>query len=76
MALRTETKNLNSFRFMEQAIHHEVERQMDILEDGGEIVQETRLYNGDRDESCPCAPRKKPTTTVTSLPGPSASGAR
>ena len=48
---RTETKNLNSFRFMEQAIAHEVERQMDILEDGGEIVQETRLYNGDRDES-------------------------
>ena len=48
---RTETKNLNSFRFMEQAIAHEVERQMDILEDGGEIIQETRLYNGDRDES-------------------------
>ncbi|SDW41823.1 Asp-tRNA(Asn)/Glu-tRNA(Gln) amidotransferase subunit GatB [Marinobacter mobilis] len=48
---RTETKNLNSFRFMEQAIAHEVERQMDILEDGGVIVQETRLYNGDRDES-------------------------
>ena len=51
LGTRTETKNLNSFRFMEQAIHHEVERQMDILEDGGEIVQETRLYNGDRDES-------------------------
>ncbi|SFM40695.1 Asp-tRNA(Asn)/Glu-tRNA(Gln) amidotransferase subunit GatB [Marinobacter zhejiangensis] len=48
---RTETKNLNSFRFMEQAIAHEVERQMDILEDGGVIDQETRLYNGDRDES-------------------------
>ncbi|MGM0569699.1 Asp-tRNA(Asn)/Glu-tRNA(Gln) amidotransferase subunit GatB [Marinobacter sp.] len=51
LGTRTETKNLNSFRFMEQAIHHEVERQMDILEDGGVIVQETRLYNGDRDES-------------------------
>ncbi|MDC0661730.1 Asp-tRNA(Asn)/Glu-tRNA(Gln) amidotransferase subunit GatB [Marinobacter sp. SS21] len=51
LGTRTETKNLNSFRFMEQAIAHEVERQMDILEDGGEIVQETRLYNGDRDES-------------------------
>ncbi len=36
---------------MEQAIAHEVERQMDILEDGGSITQETRLYNGDRDES-------------------------
>ncbi|QBM16294.1 aspartyl/glutamyl-tRNA(Asn/Gln) amidotransferase subunit B [Marinobacter sp. JH2] len=51
LGTRTETKNLNSFRFMEQAIAHEVERQMDILEDGGEITQETRLYNGDRDES-------------------------
>ncbi|WP_203141720.1 Asp-tRNA(Asn)/Glu-tRNA(Gln) amidotransferase subunit GatB [Marinobacter mangrovi] len=51
LGTRTETKNLNSFRFMEAAIHHEVERQIDILEDGGEIVQETRLYNGDRDES-------------------------
>ncbi|MDP4546948.1 Asp-tRNA(Asn)/Glu-tRNA(Gln) amidotransferase subunit GatB [Marinobacter sp. MDS2] len=51
LGTRTETKNLNSFRFMEQAIAHEVERQMDILEDGGEIIQETRLYNGDRDES-------------------------
>ncbi|HEY9118795.1 MAG TPA: Asp-tRNA(Asn)/Glu-tRNA(Gln) amidotransferase subunit GatB, partial [Marinobacter sp.] len=51
LGTRTETKNLNSFRFMEQAIAHEVERQMDILEDGGTIVQETRLYNGDRDES-------------------------
>lgn len=51
LGTRTETKNLNSFRFMEQAIAHEVDRQMDILEDGGRIVQETRLYNGDRDES-------------------------
>jgi len=51
LGTRTETKNLNSFRFMEQAIAHEVERQIDILEDGGRIVQETRLYNGDRDES-------------------------
>ena len=51
LGTRTETKNLNSFRFMEQAIAHEVERQMDILEDGGVIVQETRLYNGERDES-------------------------
>jgi aspartyl-tRNA(Asn)/glutamyl-tRNA(Gln) amidotransferase subunit B len=51
LGTRTETKNLNSFRFMEQAIAHEIERQMDILEDGGSIVQETRLYNGERDES-------------------------
>ena len=44
---RTETKNLNSFKFMEEAILLEVERQIDILEDGGSISQETRLYNGD-----------------------------
>lgn len=51
LGTRTETKNLNSFRFMEQAIAHEVERQMDILEDGGRVIQETRLYNGERNES-------------------------
>ncbi|HEY5717447.1 MAG TPA: Asp-tRNA(Asn)/Glu-tRNA(Gln) amidotransferase subunit GatB, partial [Motiliproteus sp.] len=48
---RTETKNLNSFKFMEDAIKLEVERQIDVLEDGGEIVQETRLYNGDTKEA-------------------------
>ncbi len=48
---RTETKNLNSFRFMEKAIKLEVERQIDVLEDGGEIVQETRLYDGEKDIS-------------------------
>ena len=47
LGTRTETKNLNSFRFMEKAIALEVARQIDVLEDGGEIVQETRLYNGD-----------------------------
>jgi aspartyl-tRNA(Asn)/glutamyl-tRNA(Gln) amidotransferase subunit B len=47
LGTRTETKNLNSFKFMEDAIHLEVERQIDILEDGGSITQETRLYNGD-----------------------------
>lgn len=47
LGTRTETKNLNSFKFMEEAIALEVERQIDILEDGGEILQETRLYNGE-----------------------------
>jgi len=45
LGTRTETKNLNSFRFMEQAIKLEVERQIEVLEDGGEVVQETRLYD-------------------------------
>jgi aspartyl-tRNA(Asn)/glutamyl-tRNA(Gln) amidotransferase subunit B len=47
LGTRTETKNLNSFKFMEDAINLEVERQIDVLEDGGEIIQETRLYNGE-----------------------------
>ena len=48
---RTELKNLNSFRFIEKAINFEVERQIDLLEDGGTVVQETRLYDADRDET-------------------------
>lgn len=44
---RTETKNLNSFRFMERCIEQEVQRQIEVLEEGGTITQETRLYNGD-----------------------------
>lgn len=51
LGTRTETKNLNSFRFMEKAIALEVERQIDILEDGGTITQETRLYDGEKDIS-------------------------
>ena len=47
LGTRTETKNLNSFKFMEEAIHREVERQIEVLEEGGKIIQETRLYNGD-----------------------------
>jgi len=48
---RAEIKNLNSFRFIEKAINHEVERQIDIIESGGTIVQETRLYDPDKDET-------------------------
>ncbi|MBU6467556.1 MAG: Asp-tRNA(Asn)/Glu-tRNA(Gln) amidotransferase subunit GatB [Betaproteobacteria bacterium] len=48
---RCEIKNLNSFRFLERAILFEVERQIEILENGGSIVQETRLYDPDRDET-------------------------
>ena len=47
LGTRTETKNLNSFKFMEEAIKREVARQIDVIEDGGTIVQETRLYNGE-----------------------------
>ncbi len=48
---RTELKNLNSFRFLERAIDFEVERQIDVLESGGQVVQETRLYDAQKDET-------------------------
>jgi aspartyl-tRNA(Asn)/glutamyl-tRNA(Gln) amidotransferase subunit B len=48
---RCEIKNLNSFRFVERAINHEVERQVELIEGGGKVVQETRLYDPDRDET-------------------------
>jgi len=48
---RAELKNLNSFRFVERAINIEVERQIDILESGGKVVQETRLYDADKNET-------------------------
>jgi aspartyl-tRNA(Asn)/glutamyl-tRNA(Gln) amidotransferase subunit B len=50
---RAEIKNLNSFRYVERAILFEVDRQVDILESGGSVVQETRLYDPDRDETRP-----------------------
>ncbi len=48
---RTETKNLNSFRFMEKAMAFEIERQIDVLESGGSVVQETRLFDPDKGET-------------------------
>jgi len=51
LGTRCEIKNLNSFRFLERAIEFEAKRQIEILEDGGKIVQETRLYDPDKDET-------------------------
>lgn len=48
---RAEIKNLNSFRFIERAINYEVERQIDLIEGGGEVVQETRLFDPDKGET-------------------------
>jgi len=53
LGTRCEIKNLNSFRFLERAIEFEVRRQIEVLEEGGRIVQETRLYDPDRDETRP-----------------------
>jgi aspartyl-tRNA(Asn)/glutamyl-tRNA(Gln) amidotransferase subunit B len=51
LGTRSELKNLNSFRYVEKAINFEIERQIDLIEDGGEVVQETRLYDSDKDET-------------------------
>ncbi len=53
LGTRSELKNLNSFRFIEKAINFEVERQIGIIEDGGKVLQETRLYDSDKDETRP-----------------------
>jgi aspartyl-tRNA(Asn)/glutamyl-tRNA(Gln) amidotransferase subunit B len=51
LGTRAEIKNLNSFRFVEKAIHHEVARQIELIEGGGSVLQETRLYDSDKDET-------------------------
>ncbi|MDQ6982280.1 MAG: Asp-tRNA(Asn)/Glu-tRNA(Gln) amidotransferase subunit GatB [Mariprofundus sp.] len=51
LGTRAELKNLNSFRFIKQAIEYEVNRQIELIEDGGEVVQETRLYDSVKGES-------------------------
>ena len=61
LGTRTETKNVNSFRFLERAINFEIERQIGVLESGGRIRQETRLYDPDKDETRPM--RSKETAT-------------
>jgi aspartyl-tRNA(Asn)/glutamyl-tRNA(Gln) amidotransferase subunit B len=51
LGTRAEIKNLNSFRFVEKAIQHEVARQIELIESGGKVVQETRLYDSDKNET-------------------------
>src|SRR4029077_2093610 len=51
LGTRAEIKNLNSFRFVEKAIQYEVARQIELIEAGGRVVQETRLYDSDKDET-------------------------
>ncbi|MEO8399768.1 MAG: Asp-tRNA(Asn)/Glu-tRNA(Gln) amidotransferase subunit GatB, partial [Ignavibacteriaceae bacterium] len=53
LGTKTEVKNMNSFRNVERAIYHEIERQIDIIEDGGNIVQQTLLWNADTNEVKP-----------------------
>jgi aspartyl-tRNA(Asn)/glutamyl-tRNA(Gln) amidotransferase subunit B len=63
---RREIKNLNSFRFMQQAIDYEVQWQIDLLEDGGRVQQATVLFDPSTARPGRCAARKTPTTTATS----------
>src|SRR5438105_13137537 len=51
LGVKAEVKNLNSFRFLKQALDYEIARQVAVLEGGGRVVQETRLYNSDRGET-------------------------
>ncbi len=51
LGTRAELKNINSFRFLERAINYEVDRQIDVIESGGQVVQETRLYDAHKDET-------------------------
>jgi len=53
LGTRTELKNLNSFRFVERALDFEIERQIDVLESGAQVIQETRLYDADKNETRP-----------------------
>ncbi|MDF3054834.1 MAG: glutamyl-tRNA(Gln) amidotransferase, subunit [Gammaproteobacteria bacterium] len=61
LGTRTETKNVNSFRFVEKAIEYEISRQISVLESGGEIVQETRLYDSAKNETRPMRSKEEAT---------------
>ena len=66
LGTRCEIKNMNSTRFIHQAIEHEARRQIGVIEAGGEVEQETRLYDPTGTRHAPCARRRIRTTTATS----------
>jgi aspartyl-tRNA(Asn)/glutamyl-tRNA(Gln) amidotransferase subunit B len=69
LGTRCEIKNLNSFRFLQHAIEFEVRRQIELIEDGGTVVQETRLYDPDRGETRPMrGKRTRRTIAISPIP--------
>ena len=67
LGTRTETKNVNSFRFVEKAIQYEIERQIHELESGNPITQETRLYDSQQNTTRPMRSKEFAMITDTSL---------
>ena len=66
LGTKTEIKNMNSFRSVDRAIESEIERQIDVLESGGRVVQETRGWDeARRRDASPCAAKSRRTTTAT-----------
>ncbi len=76
LGTRAEIKNINSFRFVEKAIHYEVARQIDILESGGKVLQERGCTTLTRGRPAPCARRKKQRLPLLPGPGSAAGGGR
>jgi aspartyl-tRNA(Asn)/glutamyl-tRNA(Gln) amidotransferase subunit B len=66
LGTRCEIKNVNSMRFVARAIEYEAKRQVELLEVGGKVVQETRLFDARRARPARCAARRRRTTTATS----------
>ena len=66
LGTRCEIKNVNSMRFVAQAVEYEARRQVEIIEGGGTIQQETRLFDASRARPAPCAPRKRRMTIAIS----------
>ncbi len=66
LGTRTELKNINSFRFVQNAVEHEIARQIRIIEGGGRVVRETRLWDAELGTSASMRSRKRRTTTATS----------
>ena len=66
LGTKAEVKNVNSFRYLEKALEYEITRQIDVIEGGGKVVQETRLWDTAQVARTRCAARKRHTTTATS----------